>query len=197
MTWSPEIWPKAPVPKEFADCHQCELAKQRTRVIWGEGNPNAPIFVILDNPGAREDKFGKAFVCGTRQTLIAAVNDAGLGMNDIYLTYVLHCRPMRKYDKEQARSICMEHLRRQMKEKDPSLIVCLGNVAAQAYLNNPEAEIKSLRGAVIDHAGKATAFSYHPLAVRRRPVLHRQFTEDWRLIASFVRGNQKRLKPGR
>lgn len=30
-------------------------------MVWGEGNPAAPIMIILDNPGAREDREGKLF----------------------------------------------------------------------------------------------------------------------------------------
>lgn len=104
------IWPEDPTPFELRNCQKCSLSQQRSRVLWGEGNPNAKIFVLLDNPGAREDKFGVPFICGTRPTLYFAVTSVGLGMNDLYLTYVVRCRPVRKYDKEQARSTCIRHL---------------------------------------------------------------------------------------
>jgi hypothetical protein len=37
------------VVAEAAECGQCELAKLRTRVIRGEGNPQAPILVLLND----------------------------------------------------------------------------------------------------------------------------------------------------
>ncbi|MDS1030645.1 hypothetical protein RDV78_09230 [Bacillota bacterium LX-D] len=55
-TFLPIIWLEKAAPVDVANCQKCELHCQRSRVIWGEGNPNAPIIVILDNPGAREDK---------------------------------------------------------------------------------------------------------------------------------------------
>lgn len=67
--FSPAIWSEDQLPDCAKGCTRCELHKQRTRIIWGEGNPKADIVVILDNPGCREDKNGNAFVCGTRQTL--------------------------------------------------------------------------------------------------------------------------------
>ncbi len=156
-------------------------------MIWGEGNPDARIFVLLDNPGAREDKLGEQFVCGARQALYAATAKAGLKEDDLYVTYVLRCRPRRKYDKELARSTCLGFLQEQIAAKHPELLVCLGNVAAQAYLEDVLAEIKNLRGEIIMHNGIATAFSYHPLAIRRRPSLQTLFDADWQLVADYYR----------
>lgn len=106
MSQSYEIWPEDVIPNEVENCQKCSLAQQRSRIIWGEGNPDAPLFVLLDNPGAREDKLGNTFVCGTRQTLQAAVHSVGLGKNDLYITYVLRCRPIKKYEKDQ----CVQHV---------------------------------------------------------------------------------------
>jgi hypothetical protein len=58
------LMPEHPFPGHAAGC---ELAAQRTRMTWGEGTPGAPVLVLLDNPKAREDKYGAPFFCGTRQ----------------------------------------------------------------------------------------------------------------------------------
>ncbi|KLU63593.1 uracil DNA glycosylase superfamily protein [Peptococcaceae bacterium CEB3] len=188
MSFPREIWPEDPTPSEATNCPKCELFLQRSRIIWGEGNPNAKIFVLLDNPGSREDKFGEPFICGTRQTLYLATTLAGLRKDDLYVTYVLRCRPVRKYDKEQARITCIKYLQEQLTLKAPRLVVCLGNVATQSFLGNSDAKVKLLRGKIDYYNGVATAFSYHPLAVRRRPVLYKLFLEDWKLITSFYHG---------
>ncbi|HBK85695.1 MAG TPA: uracil-DNA glycosylase [Firmicutes bacterium] len=183
----PKLWREDPTPEAHRACSLCPLAQQRSRIIWGEGNPDARIIVLLDNPGAREDKLGEPFVCGTRQALYTATAKAGLGENDLYVTYVLRCRPRKKYDKELARSTCLGFLHEQIAAKHPKLLVCLGNVAAQAYLENNQAEIKNLRGKITMHNGIATAFSYHPLAIRRRPNLQPLFEADWQLVADYYR----------
>lgn len=182
-----KLWREDPTPDAHKDCALCPLAQQRSRMIWGEGNPDAKIFVLLDNPGAREDKLGEPFVCGARQALYATTTKVGLSEDDLYITYVLRCRPRRKYDKELARSTCLGFLQEQIAAKHPKLLVCLGNVAAQAYLENSQAEIKSLRGEITIYDGIATAFSYHPLAIRRRPNLLQLFEDDWRLVADYYR----------
>jgi DNA polymerase len=178
-----ESWPEETVPEDCAGCQRCGLYKQGTRMVWGEGNPEAPILLVLDNPGAREDREGTPFVCGTRQTLQDAAVEVGFSTRDLYATYVLKYRPIRAYDKEAARAVCMEHLDRQLAEKKPKLVLCLGNVAVQSFFGNPAAEVKLLRGQWHEVRGVKTTAAYHPLAVRRRPNLWRQFLEDWRLLA--------------
>lgn len=156
-------------------------------MIWGEGNPKAAIVAILDNPGAREDREGNAFVCGTRQTLQRAAHEAGLGMNDLHVTYILKCRPTRAYDKDAARNACMEHLYRQIRAQNPRFAICLGNIAAQWFFGDRSLEVRNLRGVWHMAGGIPTCVTYHPLAVRRRPNLYRQFAGDWAMLARRYR----------
>jgi uracil-DNA glycosylase len=179
----PIILPEVTAPSSAMDCQRCELAKQRKRVIWGEGRPSAPLYVLLDNPGAREDREGQAFICGTRETLQEGLHAAGIPLEDVYVTYLLKCRPIRAYDKPAAREACGVHLQVQFDEGRPRLLLGLGNIVAQSLCRSDEAEVKSLRGKVHDIDGMRTVFSYHPLAVRRRPNLRRLFDEDLALAA--------------
>ncbi|MGJ9384209.1 uracil-DNA glycosylase [Salipaludibacillus sp. CF4.18] len=180
----PELWPEEPTPHDLVNCGKCGLDKHGTRMVWGEGNPEAPIMVLLDNPGAREDKEGNSFVCGTRQTLQKAVTTVGLSSEDLYITYILKRKPVRSYDKEVVRQTCMSyHLEQQLKEKKPKFIFCLGNTAVQSFFEDPLAEVKSLRGKLHQVKEYQVAVAYHPLAVRRRPNLWALFLEDWNFLA--------------
>ena len=180
----PNIWPEEPVPQHVKDCKECGLYKHGSRMIWGEGNSEAPIMIILDNPGAREDKEGSPYVCGTRQTLQEAANHAGLVPEDLFVTYILKRRPVRAYDKEKTREICIGHLKEQLESKKPSLILCLGNVALHSFLEDPLAEVKNMRGRWTEVHDIPLTAGYHPLAVRRRPNLWPSFLEDWELLAN-------------
>ncbi|WP_252501773.1 uracil-DNA glycosylase [Sporosarcina sp. Marseille-Q4943] len=191
-SFRPESWPEDPTPASQIHCEDCGLYRQGTRMVWGEGNPKAPIMVILDNPGAREDREGNSIVCGTRQTLQQAVHEVGLNKEHIYVTYVLKRRPVRAYDKESTRQICMHrHLDEQIQLQQPSVIVCLGNVAVQSFFQNSEVDVKSLRGSWHDVKGYPTTVAYHPLAVRRRPNLYKYFLEDMRLVKSKFEKSDK------
>lgn len=177
------LWPEEPTPDHLKNCGECGLIEHGSRMVWGEGNPDAPILILLDNPGAREDRENKPFVCGTRQTLQRATHQVGFTVDDLYVTYVLKRKPTRAYDKERTRQVCLHHLKQQLDSKHPQLIVCLGNVAAQTFFQNSETDVKSLRGQIHDVNGYQAAVAYHPLAVRRRPNLWPLFLEDWERIA--------------
>lgn len=180
----PAILTEDTIPLENRSCEKCELSTHGTRIIWGEGNTAAPIFVVLDNPGAREDKDKRPFLCGTRKTLQKAVHEAGLNINSLYVTYILKCQPRRAYDKATAKASCIKYLWGQLDAINPDIIMCLGNVACQSFFEDPSAEAKALRGKVNVVRNYRTIVSYHPLAVRRRPVLYKYFLEDWKLVAS-------------
>lgn len=182
--FEPSVWPEHAPPPHAKDCTRCELAKHRPRVIWGEGNPQASRLVLLDNPGAREDREGREYVCGTRDTLQSAAAQAGLTEQDLYVTYLLKCRPLRAYDKEAARNACMGHLMEQLAAIQPKAVLCLGNVALRSFVGDPDAEVKTMRGAWHEARGYRFLTSYHPLAVRRRPNLWTRFLEDVQMFAA-------------
>ncbi|NIK71416.1 uracil-DNA glycosylase [Paenibacillus sp. BK720] len=177
------ILPEEQAPEGLEHCALCELSKQRTRVIWGEGNPDAPLMMILDNPGAREDREGNSFLCGTREALQLGLREAGIDKNDVYVTFLLKCRPRRAYNKPEARTACLSHLRQQLLQKQPTVLFGFGNVVAEALFPDKEiASVKEMRGSWHEFQGTPISFTYHPLAVRRRPNLFKFFIEDLRFL---------------
>ncbi len=181
--FSPAPWPEDQLPAEALEYKRCEVCTDSSKIIWGEGNPRAPILIILDNPGAREDKDGNEFVCGTRQTLQKVLHAVHLNFDEIYLTYLLKCRPLRKYDKEAARAFSKPFLVQQVKKINPQFLVGLGDVVTQSVFDDPTARVRQLRGNWHLIMGKPAIVSYHPLAVRRRPNLWPNFSKDWQILA--------------
>ncbi|RKD24720.1 uracil-DNA glycosylase [Ammoniphilus oxalaticus] len=177
--------PEETAPPDARACEKCELSTHRQRVVWGEGNPTAPLFILLDNPGLRENKEGQPFVCGTRQTLQRGLLEAGLDLDSVYITYLLKCRPKKAYDKPLARQTCFSHLQFQLMEKKPQFMLGLGNTVAQTLFSDENVDVKGLRGSWhLFQDSIPIAFSYHPLAVRRRPALYRFFLEDLQHVAA-------------
>jgi len=172
------ILPEEAAPQDLQHCDRCELSKQRTRVIWGEGNSSASLLMIMDNPGAREDRQGDSFLCGTRETLQRGMREAGLDIGSVYVTYLLKCRPIRAYNKPVAREACMPHLQIQLLNKQPLVLFGFGNVVAETLLSGENASVKELRGNWHEFQGIPIGFTYHPLAVRRRPNLMKFFVDD-------------------
>ncbi len=176
-----------PLPTYLTDEHRHLLNRHTSaRLIWGEGNSAAPVFIVLDNPGARETKEGEPFLCGTRETLQKGISAAGLELEQIYVSFLLKARPLKKYDKEKARRLSLNFLLEQIKKHEPTVVVCLGDVGAKAYFADPQVSAKSLRAQRHILHGFTTVVSYHPLAVRRRPSLYRYFVEDLSLAAQTL-----------
>jgi len=155
-------------------------------VFWGEGNIKAPVFVLLDNPGARENKEGIPYLCGTRETLLETAEEAGVTREQLFVSYVLKCRPLRAYDKPFARQTCLGYLWGQLDEVKPNVVFTLGDVATRSFFEDPDVSVKDLRGSVHKIKGHNVVASYHPLAVRRRPNLRELLSEDWRLVATLI-----------
>ncbi|EPS48681.1 uracil-DNA glycosylase [Clostridium botulinum A1 str. CFSAN002368] len=44
---------------ECINCNKCTLVKNRTNMVFGEGNISAPIMFIGEAPGADEDRTGR------------------------------------------------------------------------------------------------------------------------------------------
>lgn len=183
----PKILPEHLPPEDLTEKERRNLTEHTTsRLVWGEGNPLAPIFIILDNPGARENTQGQSFLCASRDTLLQGAMHASLALEDLYVTYLLKARPLRKYDKEKARAFSEKYLFEQVKNHQPAVVFCLGNVVVQTYFQDPKAEVKHLREKTHLVRGIPTVVSYHPLAVRRRPNLRFIFNKDWALVRSLL-----------
>lgn len=60
-------------------CDKCDLCSSKTNMVFGEGNPKAPIMFIGEAPGADEDRTGRPFVGRAGQLL-----DKGLNALKIY-----------------------------------------------------------------------------------------------------------------
>jgi uracil-DNA glycosylase len=74
----PELWPEEPPLITLKIAVNSVFMSTGSRKVWGEGNPEEHIMVILDNPGAREDCEGNPIVCRTRHSLQKAAINVGL-----------------------------------------------------------------------------------------------------------------------
>ncbi len=52
----------ARVAERASICVACDLAQTRANVVFGDGNPEAPLMLIGEGPGQNEDATGKPFV---------------------------------------------------------------------------------------------------------------------------------------
>jgi uracil-DNA glycosylase len=69
-----------------ASCHGCDLYKDATQTVFGEGSARAQIMLVGEQPGDSEDKTGRPFVGPAGKLLHSALETAGIAPRDTYVT---------------------------------------------------------------------------------------------------------------
>lgn len=60
-------------------CTRCDLCHEATQTVWGEGDPQAPLMILGEAPGDREDLEGRPFIGPAGQLLRQTMAEAGIG----------------------------------------------------------------------------------------------------------------------
>lgn len=71
---------------EEAECTRCPLYKDATQVVPGEGSPRAPMMVIGEQPGDKEDLAGRPFVGPAGRLFDAALDQARIPRDALFVT---------------------------------------------------------------------------------------------------------------
>ncbi|WP_433082711.1 UdgX family uracil-DNA binding protein [Dactylosporangium sp. CA-052675] len=126
------------------ECHACELFRDTTQAVFGEGPEDARMLVVGEQPGDVEDRRGHPFVGPSGKVLDRAFGAAGLDRDSIYLTNaVKHFkhRPAapgkRRLHQTPDRTeivACRPWLVAELARIRPAKVVVLGATAAKALL---------------------------------------------------------------
>ena len=166
------------VRDELGDCQRCKLAAKRTNIVFGVGNPDAPLVFVGEAPGADEDRTGEPFVGAAGQLLTKMIEAMGLAREDVYICNILKCRPPGNRNPEPDEiEQCEPFLKKQLAAIRPRMIVTLGKFAAQCLLRS-DAPISKLRGAWKAYEGIPLMPTYHPAFLLRTPSAKREVWAD-------------------
>jgi DNA polymerase len=162
----------------LGECVRCGLSESRTRIVFGQGHPNARLMFVGEGPGQEEDLAGEPFVGAAGQLLTRIIEAIKLTREDVYIANVVKCRPPgnRTPQPEEIAS-CSPFLRRQIAAIRPLFICTLGGCAAQTLLGT-KAPISRLRGRFYDFAGIRVLPTFHPAYLLRNPEKKREVWED-------------------
>jgi DNA polymerase len=175
-------------------CRGCDLYKNATQTVFGEGPRRASMIMLGEMPGDEEDKQGHPFVGPAGRLLDDAIDEAGLARDEVYITNaVKHFRweprgNRRLHKKPSARQIvaCKPWLHAEILVVEPAIIVCLGATAAQTMLGR-DFRITKHRGKFFKNKHAAWLMAtYHPSAILRAPEredrhrMRSEFVEDLR-----------------
>jgi DNA polymerase len=124
-------------------CRGCPLYENASQTVFGHGHPDAPIMLVGEQPGDREDVEGLPFVGPAGRLLARALDDAGIDPELTYQTNaVKHFKFTRKDGKRRIHQkpsrtevvACRPWLIAEIEALQPQLIVLLGATAAQSLL---------------------------------------------------------------
>ena len=177
------------VENEVRNCNKCRLCLNRTKSVFGNGNPSADVMFIGEGPGADEDVEGEPFVGKAGKLMNQAFIGLGISREKIYIANIVKCRPPNNRTplKEEANA-CLNYLRNQVMIIKPKIIVLLGNTALKNILG-AEYEITSLRGKWIEKKGIKYMLTFHPAALLRDESKKIDFWNDLELVKKFADEN--------
>jgi DNA polymerase len=199
--WVPRRAPLDGLAEAAQSCRGCELYRDATQTVFGEGPSTAKVVMIGEQPGDHEDLAGAPFVGPAGRLLDQALKDAEIDRSTVYVTnavkhFKFQMRGKRRiHDKPSARELaaCRPWLEAELDRIRPEVLVCLGATAAKAIFGGAYRVTKQ-RGSFIEHPWARHAMStFHPSAVLRAPdddsreQLYRDFVEDLKKVKSRMR----------
>jgi len=121
------------------ECTRCALADTRRNVVFGEGNPESPLMVVGEGPGANEDATGRPFVGRAGALLDEALAACKISRKHVWICNVLKCRACvtengstrNRPPSAEEISACAPWLEQQIAIIEPLVILCLGAPAAK------------------------------------------------------------------
>jgi DNA polymerase len=84
--WVPDQLTKTSVAAGIAECHGCELYRDATQGVPGEGPLDAEVMLVGEQPGDQEDRQGHPFVGPAGRLLDHVLEEAGLDASRVFRT---------------------------------------------------------------------------------------------------------------
>jgi DNA polymerase len=158
-------------------CRACDLYRNATQTVFGAGGEGAPLMLVGEQPGDREDVAGEPFVGPAGRLLDEALAAAGIDRATVYVTNVVKHFKWRRAPSGKRRihqkpdraevTACRPWLEGEIERVRPRLVVLMGATAAQAILGSAFRVMKQ-HGAVIPTSlGPPALATIHPSAVLR------------------------------
>ena len=160
-------------------CRGCDLYRNATQSVFGEGTTKARLMLVGEQPGDREDIEGRPFVGPAGKLLDRALDEAGIDRADVYVTNVVkHFKwkpaprgKRRIHRKPDLREVtaCRPWLDAELNLVRPEVLVCLGSTAAQALLGRTF-RVTQQRGRFVESSlAPLVTATVHPSSILRAP----------------------------
>jgi uracil-DNA glycosylase len=182
-------------------CKGCDLYKNATQTVFGEGPPNASVVFVGEQPGDQEDRQGHPFVGPAGRLFDKVLADAQIPRGQVYVTNaVKHFKfiwrgKRRLHQKPSIRQVtaCRPWLEAEIEVLRPKLLVCMGATAAQSVIGKAVPITQSRGKFLKSDLGPLTFITIHPSAIYRHPEKkeqekeYRRFAEEMKLVGRKLR----------
>ncbi len=181
--------------REAQDCKNCDLWRNATQTVFGEGSSHAQIMLVGEQPGDQEDLQGKPFVGPAGKLLDASLLEAGIDRKKVYVTNAVkhfkwEPRGKRRIHKKPGVgeiAACRPWLNAEIAALKPKVIVCLGATAAQALLGSAF-RVTERRGEFVDSPlAPYVMATVHPSSILRAPDEKTRHEEKKKFVADLRR----------
>jgi len=172
----------AQIREDLGECTRCKLSTTRKSIVFGVGDPNAPLMFVGEGPGEQEDKRGEPFVGPAGELLDKMIEAMGWSRRSVYINNIVMCRPPGNRNPEPEEvAACKPFLDARIGSIAPRIIVALGRPAANTLLGR-DAPISVLRGKFHDRNGVRVMPTFHPAYLLREPDKKRDTWADLKLV---------------
>lgn len=177
----------AELEKNCKSCRCCALCETRHSVVFGVGRRDAEVMLIGEGPGEQEDLRGEPFVGPAGLLLDDMLACIDLDRTMVYIANMIKCRPPRNRDPLQLeQDACSQWLHAQIKLVRPKIIVCVGRIAAMAFIK-PDFRITREHGQWFERDGIRYMAIYHPSALLRDPTRRPETFVDLKALQREIR----------
>ncbi len=192
--------PEAPPPEDrpatlpalahaLDGCRRCPLWEPATQPVPGEGPPDAPLMIVGEAPGDREDLTGRPFVGPAGQLFDRAAEAAGLDRSRAWITNaVKHFKfaprgRRRLHQTPDAGEIrhCRWWLELEREILSPRLVVAMGGTALESLTGDRRGLLARRGGVEATADGTPLLVTVHPSWILRLPDAGRREEETARL----------------
>ena len=151
------------IKQNVIECEKCDLCKTRTNSVPGKGNFKSDVIFVGEAPGRNEDKHGEPFIGVAGKKLSAALEEARISREDVYITNIVKCRPPKnRVPTTIERDTCKDYLKQEIAIIKPKIICILGNTAFNSLLGG--SEITKFRGKLVQKENQLYFLTVHPAA---------------------------------
>ncbi|HET9085084.1 MAG TPA: UdgX family uracil-DNA binding protein [Candidatus Limnocylindrales bacterium] len=162
---------------EAAVCRRCELWERATQTVFGEGPVPAPLMLVGEQPGDKEDIEGHPFVGPAGRILAEALERASIDREAAFVTNVVkhfRWRPSpngkrRLHEKPTRANVtaCHVWIERELELVHPQVLVAMGATAAEALFGKGLSVTRDHGRPIESPLAPKALVTIHPSAVLR------------------------------